>query len=234
MIRIGVTGTDTGVGKTVVSAALLALLRARGLRVAGMKPVETGVAADDPESDAALLRAAAGGTDPLEVVRPVLLAEPLAPWVAAERAGTAVDVAALDGAFRRLSEGRGAVVVEGAGGLLVPLTRDLAFDGLCVGWELDLVVVAANRLGVLNHALLTVRGAHDAGLRVRGVVLSHPAPGVGGVAEETNFAALQELLDPVPVLSFPHVENPRDLDGLARAAEAAGLDALVELRVHPG
>lgn len=234
MIRIGVTGTDTGVGKTLVSTALLALLRRRGLRVAGMKPVETGVARDDPRSDAALLRAAAGGADPLEAVRPVLLAEPLAPWVAAERAGTRVDPAALDAAFRRLAEGRDAVVVEGAGGLLVPFTRDLAFDGLCVAWELDVVVVAGNRLGVVNHTLLTVRAAHDAGLRVRGVVLNTLSPERGGVTEETNLSALEELLAPVPVLPLPRLPDPDDPERLADAAEAAGLGALVEERTRPG
>ncbi|MFL5541433.1 MAG: ATP-dependent dethiobiotin synthetase BioD, partial [Longimicrobiaceae bacterium] len=81
MIRIGVTGTDTGVGKTFVSTVLLRLMRARGLRVAAMKPVETGVAPGDPRSDAARLRDAAGGEDALERVRPLLLKEPLAPWV---------------------------------------------------------------------------------------------------------------------------------------------------------
>lgn len=233
MIGIGVTGTDTGVGKSVVAAALVALLRRRGRRVGAMKPVETGLAPDDPGSDAALLREAAGGDDPMETVRPVLLPEPLAPWVAAGRAGTGVDLTVLDEAFGRLSEGRDAVVVEGAGGLLVPFTRDMAFDGLCVGWELDMVVVAANRLGVINHTLLTVRAAHDAGLRVRGVVLNQPGTDAGGVAEETNLEALRELLAPVPVYGFPWIEDARDPERLADAAERAGLDALVVERSAP-
>lgn len=233
MIGIGVTGTDTGVGKSVVAAALVALLRRQGRRVGAMKPVETGLAPDDPGSDAALLREAAGGKDPVETVRPVLLPEPLAPWVAAGRAGTGVDLAVLDEAFGRLSEGRDAVVVEGAGGLLVPFTRDMAFDGLCVGWELDMVVVAANRLGVINHALLTVRAAHDAGLRVRGVVLNQLGADAGGVAEETNLEALRELLAPVPVYAFPWMEDARDPERLADAAERAGLAELVVERSAP-
>jgi dethiobiotin synthetase len=135
MIRVGITGTDTGVGKTFVTRILLAMLRRQGLRVAAMKPVETGVKSDDPRSDAVQLRDAAGSGDPIEVVRPVRLAEPLAPWVALSRAGASVDLPALDAAFRRLSVGRDAVLVEGAGGLLVPLTRNLAYEGLFVGWS---------------------------------------------------------------------------------------------------
>lgn len=235
MIRIGVTGTDTGVGKTVVAAALVALLRRRGVRVAAMKPVETGIAGDDdPAADAALLRDAAGEDDPLSLVRPFRLDEPLAPWVAAGRAGSTVDLGVLDDALARLSEGRGAVVVEGAGGLLVPLTRDVAFDGLFVGWEMDVVLVAGNRLGVLNHALLTVRAAHDAGLRVRGVVLNALHGGPATPAEESNLAALAELLAPVPVLPFPWLAGgTRDPERLAAAAEAAGLDAFLAERTMP-
>lgn len=198
MIRLGVTGTDTGVGKTYLSTLLLQMLRRKGLKVAAMKPVETGKKGDDPTSDAARLRDAAGAHDPLERVRPVLLSEPLAPWVALSRAGGRVDVGALDEAFHALSEGRDAILVEGAGGLLVPLTRDLAYDGLFVGWGLDLVVVAGNRRGTLNHTMLTVRAAHDAGLRVRGVILNALGPDRNGIAERTNLEALTELLEPIP------------------------------------
>ena len=227
MIRLGVTGTDTGVGKTVVAAALLALLRRRGMRVAGMKPVETGVAPGDPASDAALLRTAAGGYDLPEEVCPLTLPEPLAPWVAARRTGTDVDIDVLDAAFDRLCEGRDAIVVEGAGGLLVPLTRDLAFDGLFRRWRLGLIVVAGNRLGVLNHALLTVRAARAAGLEVQGIVLNSLLPGEAGTVERTNADAVAELFQNLPVLPFPCLPRPHDIDVLAEAAESAGLDALI-------
>jgi dethiobiotin synthetase len=232
MIRVGITGTDTGVGKTYITRVLVALLRRQGLRVGAMKPVETGVKADDPRSDAVQLRDAAGGGDALETVRPVLLAEPLAPWVALSRAGSSVDLLAMDAAFHRLSEGKDAVLVEGAGGLLVPLTRDLAFDGLFVGWDLDLIIVAGNRLGTLNHTLLTVRAAHDAGLRVRGVVLNTLGPDPGGIAERTNLEALSELLEPVPVLPFPWIARTRGLDYAVEIAEENGLGQLVAARVR--
>jgi dethiobiotin synthetase len=233
MIRLGITGTDTAVGKTYISTVLLTLLRRRGLSVAAMKPVETGVKADDPASDAMRLREAAGATDPIELVRPLLLAEPLAPWVALNRSGGTVDLGALDETYRQLSEGRDAILVEGAGGLLVPLTRDLAYDGLFVGWGLDLVIVAGNRLGALNHTLLTVRAAHDAGLRVRGVVLNTMSADARGIAESTNLEALAERLDPVPVLPFPWIRRDRSLDYAADVAEEAGFGVLLADRVAP-
>jgi dethiobiotin synthetase len=233
MIRLGVTGTDTGVGKTLVSTVLLRVLRSRGLRASAMKPVETGVKPDDPNSDAFRLQAAAGGEDPIGDVRPLLIAEPLAPWVASERAGTEVDLGVLDAAFERLCAGRDAVLVEGAGGLLVPLTRDMGFDGLFVQWELDVIVVAGNRLGAINHTLLTVRAAHDAGLRVRGVVLNALDPEPPGIAEATNLEALSELLAPVPVLSFPWLRKPDDERYVLEIALERGLDRLLGDRTPP-
>ena len=233
MIRLGVTGTDTAVGKTYLSTVLLAMLRRKGLRVAAMKPVETGVKADDPASDAARLRDAAGAEDPLEQVRPILISEPLAPWVALARAGGTADLNALDSAFHALSEGRDAILVEGAGGLLVPLTRDLAYDGLFVGWGLDLVVVAGNRRGTLNHTMLTVRAAHDAGLRVRGVILNALGPDRNGIAERTNLEALTDLLEPVPVLPFPWIRKDRPMEYAIEIAEENGFDRLLGARVAP-
>jgi dethiobiotin synthetase len=233
MIRLGVTGTDTAVGKTYISTVLVSLLRRRGVSVAAMKPVETGVRADDPYSDAMRLRAAAGTDDPIELVRPVLISEPLAPWVATSRGGGQVDLTALDAAYRKLCDGRDAIVVEGSGGLLVPLTREIAFDGLFVQWELDLVVVAGNRLGTISHALLTVRAAHDAGLRVRGVVLNALGPEPGGIAEQTNREALSELLEPVPVLPFPWMRKNRDLDYVLDVAEENGFGELIVERSRP-
>jgi dethiobiotin synthetase len=233
VIRLGVTGTDTGVGKTVVAAAIVTRLRARGLRVAGMKPVETGLERGDPASDAALLRAAAGGDAPEALVCPVVLPEPLAPWLAARRAGRVIELEALDCALDALEDGRDAVVVEGAGGLLVPVTEGVAFDALFRRWDAKLIVVAGNRLGALNHTLLTVQAARAAGLEVRGVVLNALAPATTAVADETNLASLAELLPDLPVIPFPWLENPRDLGALERAAARSGLDAMIADLVRP-
>jgi dethiobiotin synthetase len=226
MIRLGVTGTDTGVGKTVIAVALVALLRRRGLRVAAMKPVETGVLAGAP-TDAARLRGAAGGGDRPGDVSPVTYSEPLAPLVAAERAGRLVDLEALDAAFGRLTVQRDAVVVEGAGGLLVPLTERVSYAELFARWRLGLVVVAANRLGAINHVLLTVHAARAAELEIRGVVLNRTTSATPDAAAQTNAATLAQLLPDIPVVSWPWLTDVSD-DALATQAEQLGLGVLID------
>lgn len=220
------TGTDTGVGKTLIASALVALLRARGLRVAAMKPVETGVVPGAP-SDAARLRAAAGGEDPPGDVCPVSYAEPLAPLVAAERAGRPVDLSAIDAALARLTAGRDAIIVEGAGGLRVPLTQQVSFAELFARWRLGVVIVAANRLGAINHVLLTVDAARAAQLRIAGVVVNTWSGAAPDVAATTNAAALAQLLPGTPVLTWPWLP---DVTGDALGAHAArlGLGALLD------
>jgi dethiobiotin synthetase len=233
MIRIGVTGTDTDIGKTVVSVAILAMLRARGYRVAGMKPVETGVIRGDPASDAAALSAAAGGSDADEQVAPYIFPEPLAPWVAARREGVAIQLEELDRSFHVLQEGRDVVLVEGAGGLLVPLTREDRFDTLFRRWELGVIIVAPDRLGVLNHTLLTVQAARNVGLGIRAVVLNRGGVEPGRVAVESNAPVLAELLPDVPVTTFPRVPDTRNLAAMAAIAERSGLGALFPDREGP-
>lgn len=223
MIRLGVTGTDTGVGKTTISRALLGLMCADGLRVAAMKPVETGVTADDPTSDAHVLAAAAGTGASMRDVCPVVLAEPIAPWMAAQRAGRTLTMNPLDESFHRLMRDVDAILVEGAGGLLVPITETDTYLTLFQRWSLDAIVVAANRLGVINHTRLTVQTLRDAGVHTLGVVLNETDGAAPGVARRTNHDALQTLLPDTPVVSFPWLPSPADDSSVARAAAASGL-----------
>lgn len=225
MIRLGITGTDTGVGKTVIAVALVALLRRRGLRVAAMKPVETGVLTGAP-TDAARLAAAAGAGDRPSDVCPITYREPLAPLVAAERANRPVDLGALDAAFGRLTAGRDAVVVEGAGGLLVPLTVEVSYAELFARWRLGVILVAANRLGAINHVLLTARAARAAKLHVLGVILNATSSAAPDAAAQTNAAALAQLLPGTPVFAWPWLADFAD-GALATAAERCGLGALI-------
>jgi dethiobiotin synthetase len=233
VIRLGVTGTDTEIGKTVVSCALLAMARARGMRIATMKPLETGVFArtrvDGPSmrSDAERLRAAAGVDDALELVRPISLVEPLAPMVAARRAHVQIDLAMLDRVYTKLSAGREFVLVEGAGGLLVPITREVSYAQLFVRWNCELVIVSGNRLGVINHTLLTAQAAVSAGLRIRAIVLTSLTGRDASVAEATNFDALCELLPDIPLVRFPWVDRWEDPDALCAVAEGTGLAELL-------
>lgn len=244
LTRLAVTGTDTGVGKTLVSCALLAALRARGLTARPLKPVETGIVTRDAGTDAARLHRAAGGDShagAVEDVCPVTYAEPLAPLVAAERAGRPVDWASIEAAWARQGAEADALVVEGAGGLLVPFSRDP--DGAIVDlatlagrWALELIVVAADRLGVLNHTLLTVREAERRGLRVRAVVLNALRPAPADVAEVTNQHVLRGLLPDIPVLPMPFVPPERRDDLAHLATLGAPLAGLVcaPCRIPPG
>jgi dethiobiotin synthetase len=185
-----VTGTDTGVGKTVVAAALAAALRADGVDVAAFKPVVTGLDEPEPDrpADHELLAAAAGRR--ADEVTPHRFGPAVSPHLAAELAGTVLDPAALLAAVRGL---RADVVVgEGVGGLLLPLTlgytvRDFAID---LGWPV--VVAARPGLGTINHSLLTVEAARTAGLDVRAVVLT-PWPRHPGVMQRSNLEAVARL-----------------------------------------
>jgi dethiobiotin synthetase len=185
-----VTGTDTGVGKTVVAAALAAALRADGVDVAAFKPAVTGL--DEPEpgrpADHELL--AAASARPVSEVTRHRFGPPVSPHLAAELAGTALEPAALVASARGLRAE--VVVAEGVGGLLVPLTlgytvRDLAVD---LGWPV--IVVARPGLGTINHSLLTVESARAAGLDVRAVLLT-PWPAEPSVMQRSNVEAIARL-----------------------------------------
>lgn len=209
-MRLAVTGTDTGVGKTVVAAAILAWLTTRGRRVAGMKPIETGVVPGDP-GDAGVLRGASAAGLTLDGISPYRFGEPVAPLVAAAHEGCALDLPVLDRAFDRLVAAHDDVVVEGAGGLLVPIAPGEDYATLFARWRCEVVLVAANRLGVLNHAQLTVRAAEAAGLSIRGIVLKEIAnPRIRSIApaEASNLDLLRTLLAPRPVVRFPWLDDP--------------------------
>jgi dethiobiotin synthetase len=187
-----VTGTDTGVGKTVLAAAVAAALRADGVDVAAFKPAVTGLdevgGSESRPADHELLAAAAGRR--AEEVTAHRFGPALSPHLAAELAGTALDPAALVAAARGLLAD--VVVAEGVGGLLVPLTlgytvRDLAVD---LGWPV--VVAARPGLGTINHSLLTVEAARAAGLDVRAVVLT-PWPAQPGAIHHSNVEAIERL-----------------------------------------
>ena len=200
MADLLVTGTDTGVGKTVVAAALILALRQRGTAAVGFKPVETGVSgAEAPDS--AVLAAASGVDAPL--ARPLLqLAEPLAPAVAAELAGLALDVKALELRLTSLSAAGFTVVVEGAGGLLAPLAWGYTALDLAARCGLRAVVVGRPGLGTLNHCALTLEALSARGVPVLGVILNRPSQ-PPDLAESTNPAVLAQLYPGVPVTVLP-------------------------------
>ncbi|MEO7997634.1 MAG: dethiobiotin synthase [Gemmatimonadaceae bacterium] len=235
---LAVTGTDTEIGKTVITMSLAVRARALGLRVAAMKPIESGIAArgvvrvatgDEQAtlSDAEQLARAAGADDDIDMVGPIVLAEPLAPMMAAWRAGVTIDLSVLDRARDSLSSNRDLLLVEGAGGILAPITRDYSFASLFKRWSADVVIVAGNRLGVLNHTLLTVRAAESEGLNIRAVVLTDISDRDPSIAEATNYDALVALLPRYPIHRFPWIDRLDDSSALSAAVAGAGLDTVL-------
>ena len=200
-----VTGTDTGVGKTLASCALLHRMRARGLRALGMKPVAAGVEAS-PEGpvnpDVAALRRASSWPAPLEQVNPYLFEPPIAPHLAAASAGVRIEMAPIRKAFEALRASADAVVVEGVGGFLVPLNDREDAGDLAVALALPVVLVVGMRLGCLNHALLTQQAIVARSLRLAGWIANSIDPRMQRF--EDNLQALRQRIA-APLLGvIPH------------------------------
>jgi len=198
-----VTGTDTGVGKTFVAGGLAAALARRGVPVGVMKPFATGarsVKGRLVSADARFLKSAADVDDPLDLINPICLKPPLAPSMAAEVAKKVIQLGKVWAAWRTLIRRHPTMIVEGVGGLLVPLLTRFTVADLAEKLHLPLLIVTRPALGTLNHTALTVHVARSYGLRVLGLVVNCAAPGKKGLAERLNPAAL-ELLTNVPVLS---------------------------------
>ena len=205
-----ITGTDTGVGKTVVTACLLSLYRKHRLNVGVMKPIETGV---DPEcsssanSDAKFLMEMAQCSDPLSQICPVRLKTAASPYQAAKMENRSIDVDSIIETFGLLAEKYENLLVEGVGGLLVPLQSNYLVCDLIRDLGLPLLVVSRNALGTLNHTLLTLRVAQQAGLSIRGVFLNRTEPGDNDEIERGHGGIITELSG-VPVLGeIPFLGN---------------------------
>ncbi|MBL0143390.1 MAG: dethiobiotin synthase [Betaproteobacteria bacterium] len=198
---IFVTGTDTGVGKTLAACALVHALRSRGLRVAPMKPVAAGAVLRNGvwANEDTLALADAAGTDAptLDAITPILLREPIAPHIAAAREGRTIDLALLVEAHRRLAAQADFTVVEGVGGFLVPLGPSLDTRNLASGLGLPVVLVVGLRLGCLNHALLTAGSIERTRLPFAGWIANAIDPDMKGADE--NIVALAERL-PAPLI----------------------------------
>ena len=207
-----VTGTDTGVGKTLVACGLLHALARQGGKVSGFKPVAAGCEADGRNEDVDRLLAA--GNVPLarELVNPCCFTPPIAPHIAAAQAGARIALAPIVSAYRTLAGQVDNVVVEGAGGFLVPLNESETLADLADALALPVILVVGMRLGCLNHALLTAEAIAARGLTLAGWVANRVEPAMP-VAEEnletlrTRLAA--PLLGVVPYLAAPWAEPVR-------------------------
>jgi dethiobiotin synthetase len=192
-IGIFITGTDTGVGKTRVMAILAVALAQRGLRVGVMKPVETGCLVENGQllaQDSHFLRQISGCAAPPDIVTPYMFREPLAPVIAAQHEEREIDLDHIVRCYEKLAAEHDIVLVEGAGGLLVPLTRQETFLDLAARLDLPILVVARNILGTINHTALTVMVASQR-CRVLGLVLNTVTEELEDASQASNAEALQ-------------------------------------------
>lgn len=191
-----ITGTSTGVGKTIITGAIARWLRADGRRVAVSKPMATGCVRRREglvSEDAEYLAHCADTRHPLDLVCPVRYLEPLAPAVAAERAGTPVDYEAIARSLRIMTADADVLLVEGVGGILVPLDAKHTVLDLAAALKYPAVIVADAVLGTINHTLLTLRALREAQVPIAGVVINRYPPGTPGLAEETNPRAIEKF-----------------------------------------
>jgi dethiobiotin synthetase len=188
-----VTGTDTGVGKTFVTVGLITATRSAGIDCVGMKPIAAG-----NNDDTRAIIAANQGCEPEHLVNPFWYRTPVAPFTAALIENRPADLTAIHNAYEKIASRHRSVLVEGSGGFLVPILASYDFRDLAKELGLSVIVVAANRLGVINHARLTIESIRNAGLACSAVVLNHP-PGPEDLSQQTNQNVLEHLLK-IPVL----------------------------------
>jgi dethiobiotin synthetase len=191
-----ITGTDTGVGKTLVGAGLVASLRNSGVDIGVMKPIETGFSLRS--SDAVFLKKIAGVKDSLDSICPYRLKHPLSPYTAAQIENVSIRFGRIARAYEVLLQNHQALLVEGAGGLLVPITREKMMADLALYLKVPILIISRTGLGTINHTLLSVEVARERGIEVAGVIFNHVGPH-RGLAERTNPSVIRHFID-VPTL----------------------------------
>ncbi|MBI3618183.1 MAG: adenosylmethionine--8-amino-7-oxononanoate transaminase [Candidatus Omnitrophica bacterium] len=227
---IFITGTDTGVGKTVATLVLGTLLQGQGYNVGVMKPVQCG------GDDAVFLKKSLRLSDRLVEINPCFAREPLSPHLSFERAKRKVDVKKILTIYERLKQKHDIVLVEGAGGLMVPLRKDYFVTDLARDLDLELVIVARLGLGTINHTLLTVEQARGRGLEVRGVLFSEASPRkhgipqatLQGLPEKTNPQAVRTLGNVEVLGTIPYLKSLRRKEIVRRCAATVDLKRLFE------
>jgi dethiobiotin synthetase len=228
---IFVTGTDTGVGKTLVSTALMRAIKGRGLQVAGMKPLASGsqsTPAGLRNEDALALMQEQSAPFPYELVNPFAFSPAIAPHIAAAQVGITIHLDKIATAFRILHDGADIVIVEGAGGWYVPISDDASMEDVVLALRLPVLLVVALRLGCLNHAMLTARAIERASLSICGWVANRIDPEFPHWEE--NVATLTRLL-PAPLIGLVEHQPQCDIQEAARSLNVDSL--LAHLPAHP-
>ena len=216
-----VTGTDTGIGKTLISCALLHAFAAQGRCVAGMKPVAAGCDEDGVNADVKQLRAASNVMASFSQINPYSFLHPVAPHIAARNAGVRIDLARILISYRELAAQADVVIVEGVGGFCVPLNEREDTADLAVQLGLPVILVVGMRLGCLNHALLTVNAIKEGDLQCAGWVANVLDDGMAGLQE--NIEALQQRIA-APLLGVVLCQSPPDARVVALQLNVALLE----------
>ncbi len=181
---IFVTGTDTGVGKTIVTASIAWNLIQAGRKVGVLKPVQTGTIVSGP-TDIEFVQSLFGEDSPLDVACPYMFPDPVAPLVASMLSGERIDIRSIEDSYSKLADQNDTVIVEGAGGLQVPILEDYFMSDLAMDLNIPILIVTRPNLGTLNHTFLTLESAKRKGLDVVGIVISN-YPWDPGIPEQTN------------------------------------------------
>ena len=204
-----VTGCDTGVGKTVIAGAIAASMKAHGLDVGVMKPVASGAKEIENKlvsEDAVYLKKIIDSTDDDTLVNPILLKPPIAPTIAASKAGIPIDIDKIMKAYKALTNRHDFVVVEGVGGLMVPIDDTLFVADLVRKMDLALVIVTRDYLGAINHTLLTIEYARNRNLRIKGIVINMLKNGDDLVREIEKYSSVP-VLGTIPFKEIVSVED---------------------------
>ncbi|HEY0634719.1 MAG TPA: dethiobiotin synthase [Gammaproteobacteria bacterium] len=218
-----ITGTDTGVGKTRISLAVMRVLQQQGLRVAAMKPVASGCemsAEGLRNEDALLLQQHASAIRPYDLINPYAFAPPIAPHLAAARSGVTIEFSRIIAGYQQLAAGSDGVVVEGAGGWLVPLNDTQSIADLALTLKLPVILVVAIRLGCINHALLSAQAIRSSGCVLAGWIANHTQPADGQSAEIVS--AIKQRIA-APLLGDVTYQPELEVDRMALSIDSTAL-----------
>ena len=218
---IFVTGTDTEIGKTAITAGLAAVLKRRGINAGVMKPISAG-----SRADAELLKRAARSNESLDTINPIYLRDPLSPNIAARREKKILDLAPVFDAFNRLSKIHDYLLVEGVGGLLVPIADDVLVADLVARFDLPLLIVARAALGTINHTLLTIEAARARDLQVNSVIYNTLSPEGPDVSAQMSPGVVTRISG-VPSSGTIPYDSDVDVDAIC----LGGMVELVEVHV---
>lgn len=204
-----ITGTDTGVGKTVIAGAIIKVMQSFGIKACAMKPIESGCGKEGDiliPYDSTFLKQAAHMDEPIKQVTPFCFESPLSPLAASEIEGKKISIDEIKKAYYKLYKSYEAIVVEGVGGLMVPIRKDFYILDLVREFSLPLLIITKPGLGTINHTMLTINAALSAGIEVAGLIINYSRPPENSLAEKTNPQILKEIC-PVPVIgTFPYLK----------------------------